>query len=292
MKNLVFGRNGQLGSEFQHILPRLGSVICLDYQDVDLCDLGALQNALHEHKPDLIVNASAYTNVDRAETEEEKAMEINAVAPGLMAEWARDAQAVFIHYSTDYVFDGTKGAPYVEGDMAHPLNVYGKSKLAGEKNIQQAGGAYLIFRTSWVYSKGGMGFLSKALEWARKNETLMIVDDQISNPTWARDLAWATSQLLLQNQASLYDATRERQGIYHLAGNGYTSRYEWTKEILALDPNRTEQRVRAIEPASSDEFPLPAQRPLFTALDCARFEETFKIKMPDWKTSLRNAMAE
>jgi dTDP-4-dehydrorhamnose reductase len=292
MNILLFGKNGQLGSELRKLLPRLGKVTSLDYEDLDLCDAQALQQILHDLKPQLIVNASAYTAVDRAETEHETAMKINAAAPGLMAEWTRAAGAALIHYSTDYVFDGRKGSPYVESDSVNPLNMYGKSKLAGEKNIEQAGDAYLIFRTSWVYSVGGTGFVSKVLEWSRKNRTLKIVNDQISNPTWARDLAEATFSVIAAHRDDLQDVMKERRGVYHLAGGGYASRYEWAGEILANDPKRTEQLVQTLEPASSDEFPLPALRPLFSALDCSKFKETFGFSLPDWRASLKKAMAE
>jgi dTDP-4-dehydrorhamnose reductase len=290
MKIVLFGKNGQLGREFQKTLHQLGRTTCIDRNDLELSDIQALRTVLDELKPGLIINASAYTAVDRAESENEKAMEVNARAPGIMAEWARDARSVFIHYSTDYVFDGTKGSPYIESDPPNPLNVYGKSKLAGEENIIQAGGAYLILRTSWVYSVGGTGFVNKVLEWSRRNEALKIVKDQTANPTWAYDLGGVTYQALFENQASLYDTIREKRGVYHLAGSGFTSRFEWAKQILVCDPNPTEQRVRSIEPASSEEFPTPARRPSFTALNCTKFEETFNKTMPDWKISLQKAM--
>ena len=292
MNILLFGKNGQLGREFQKILPELGNVTSLDYEEVDLRDLNALRKVLDELKPHLIINASAYTAVDRAETEQETAMTINSAAPGAMAEWARRARAVLIHYSTDYVFDGRKGSPYIESDRANPLNVYGRSKLAGEENIQQAGEAYLILRTSWVYSVGGIGFVNKVLEWSRKNLTMRIVSDQISNPTWARDLAQATFSMISTHRDNLQDVMKERRGLYHLVGSGYASRYEWTKVILANDPNRTEQMVKILEPASSDEFPTPALRPLFSALDCSKFTEIFGLSLPDWSESLRVAMTE
>jgi len=292
MNILLFGKNGQLGSEFQRILPKLGNVTCLDYEDVDLCDIHALQKVLDEMKSHLIINASAYTAVDQAETEQEIAMSVNALAPGAMAEWARKSHAIFIHYSTDYVFDGGKGSPYIESDPTGPLNIYGKSKLAGEENIKQAGEAYLILRTSWVYSMGKAGFVSKVLEWARKNETLKIVSDQISNPTWARELAKATSLIFSKNNVDLFESIKEKHGVYHLAGSGYTSRYEWARHILANDPNRAEQVVKTIEPVSSKEFPTPAIRPLFSVLDCSKFKETFKISLPHWEESLRAAMVE
>jgi len=292
MSILLFGKNGQLGSEFQKILPKLGKTTFLDYEDLDLCDLHALEQVMNDLKPNLIINASAYTAVDRAETEQDTAMRVNALAPGVMADWARRSHAVLIHYSTDYVFDGRKGIPYTENDPANPLNVYGRSKQAGEENIRQAGGAYLILRTSWVYSAWGAGFVSKVLEWARNNQTLKIVSDQISNPTWARDLAEGTFSVVSAHRDHLQDVIQERRGIYHLAGGGYASRYEWARQILANDPKRTEQLVQNLEPASTEEFPLPAARPLFSALDCSKFRETFGFSLPDWADSLRTAMTE
>lgn len=292
MKILLFGKNGQLGQEFQKIIPQLGEVTCLDQGDVDLSDIQALQKALSELKPNLIINASAYTAVDRAETEAEKVMRINALAPGAMAEWARKSQAVFIHYSTDYVFDGMKGSPYIESDQTNPLNVYGKSKLAGEAAIAQAGEAYLILRTSWVYSLGASSFVGKVLEWARKNKTLKLVSDQISNPTWARELAEATFSLVSTHRDNLQDVMKERRGLYHLAGSGFTSRYEWAKQILIYDPKRTEQLVQTIEPVSSSEFPTLAVRPLFSALNCEKFTKTFGLRLPNWDEALQKAMSE
>ncbi len=292
MRIVLFGKNGQLGREFQRILPAWGEVIPLGRDQLDLSDPGALEDVLSDRKPRLIINASAYTNVDRAEKEADAAMQINAVAPGTMAEMARKLNSVFVHYSTDYVFDGGKGSPYLETDAVNPLNLYGKSKLAGEENIKQAGEAYLILRTSWVYSLRGESFVNKVLGWARNHAKLKIVSDQIGSPTWARALAEVTRDALIQYNDGLFEKIRERRGIYHLAGRGYTSRYEWAKQILALDPNPTGQLVQTIEPVSSMEFPAPAARPLFSALDCARFEETFGAQMPEWSDALKLAMAE
>ena len=291
MKIVLFGKNGQLGWEFQRILPVLGNVTALDREEVDLCDLNAVQKTLKEEKPNLIINASAYTDVDRAEKEAELATRTNALAPGVMAEMARKLGATLIHYSTDYVFDGAKNSPYTEDDAVNPLNVYGKSKLQGEDNIKQAGDAYLILRTSWVYSLYGNSFVNKVLGWARTNSTLRVVNDQISSPTWARMLAEITGFLIAQNGTDLYERILERRGIYHLAGSGYTSRYEWAKQILVNDPARSEQIVKTIEPARSEEFPTPAVRPLFSALDCTRFETTFSLRLPAWNSTLKLALA-
>jgi dTDP-4-dehydrorhamnose reductase len=291
MNIVLVGKDGQLGWELERSLPILGNVFALGHTELDVCDANALQQTLRELKPDLVINASAYTDVDRAEKEPELAMTVNALAPGIMAEMSRKLGAVFIHYSTDYVFDGRQSTPYTEEDQTNPLNVYGQSKLIGEENIKQAGHAYLILRTSWVYSLRGNSFVNKVLGWARKNSTLRIVDDQVSCPTWARMLAQSTSLLLAQNQGNLYQNIYEQCGIYHLAGNGYTSRYEWAKQILANDPQRAEQSVQAIEPARSTEFPTPAIRPLFSALDCTRFEKTFGLRLPPWDRTLELAMA-
>ena len=291
MNIVLFGKNGQLGWEFQHSLPILGNLVSLDRAELDLCDIQAIERTLVEVRPDLIINASAYTDVDRAETEMETAMKINALAPGIMAEMARKLGAVLIHYSTDYVFDGEKNAPYTESDPTNPLNAYGKSKVAGEENIQQAGEAYLILRTSWVYSLRGTGFVNKVLGWARKNPSLRIVDDQVSNPTWARMLADVTGLLLAQNRVDLYNRMRDTRGIYHVAGSGHTSRYEWAKQILMNDPRQVEQIVQSVQPARSEEFPTPAIRPLFSALDCTRFEATFGLRPPPWDKTLKLAMA-
>ena len=292
MKIVLFGKDGQLGWEFQRILPVLGEVTALGRKEADVSDLNTIEKILGELKPDLIINASAYTEVDKAETQVDLAMTINASAPGLMAEMARRLNSVFIHYSTDYVFDGNNTIPYKETDPTNPLSVYGQSKLAGEQNIQQAGDAYLILRTSWVYSLRGNSFVNKVLGWARKNETLKIVSDQKSSPTWARMLAEITSLAIAPTKAGLFDSIRERRGIYHLAGSGYTSRYEWAKQILANDQHREEQLTHTLEPGLTSEFPTPASRPLFSALDCTLFRENFGLQMPEWNTMLRLAMAD
>jgi dTDP-4-dehydrorhamnose reductase len=270
MQIVLFGKNGQVGWELQRILPFLGRVIALDYDDLDLADLKALQTRLDELKPDLIVNASAYTAVDRAESERDLAMKVNGQAPGIMAEAARKSGAMLVHYSTDYVFDGTKGSPYVETDAPNPLNVYGESKLAGEEAIQQAADAYLILRTSWVYStRLQSGFVQKVLAWARQNETLRIVEDQIGCPTWARMMAETTGLLVAKGSNQLDEYFMQYRGIYHVAGKGSASRFKWAEAILDCDPRRDEQLVKHLEPALSSEFPTPAVRPTYSVLNCS-----------------------
>jgi len=290
MRIVLFGKNGQLGWEFQRILPILGEVIALGRSEVDVSDPHEIQKSLDELKPDLIINTSAYTDVDQAEKASELAMKINAIAPGVMAEAAHKTNAVFIHYSTDYVFDGTSDIPYTELDRTNPLNIYGQSKLMGEENIKQVGDSYLILRTSWVYSLRGNSFVKKVLDWARRNETLKVVSDQVGSPTWARMLAGITSLMIAQNNSNLLETIREKRGVYHMAGSGYTSRYEWAKQILAKDPNLGEQVVQSFEPALSKDFPTPATRPLFSALNCTHFEETFGLQLPAWDSALELAM--
>lgn len=290
MRIILLGKNGQVGWELQRTLAGLGDVIPLGRADLDLVTPESIQATLTALQPDLIINAAAYTDVDLAETQVELANNVNAIAPGIMAETARKIGAVFIHYSTDYVFDGRSNIPCAEGDATNPLNVYGRSKLDGEKNIGQSGDAYLILRTSWVYSMRGNTFVNKVLKWSRTNKILRIVYDQISNPTWARMLAEVTTALLTQNKEHLFEVIREQSGIYHVAGTGYVSRYEWARAILADDPNRTEQLVQAIEPVSSAEFPTPATRPLFSALDCSKFSKVFEQQLPAWRTVLETAM--
>lgn len=303
---LLLGKIGQLGWELQRTLAPLGTVLALDYPEIDLKNPLTLEAFAREFSPGVIVNATAYTAVDRAESEIESAMAINGHAPGVLAEIARKQNSVLIHYSTDYVFDGAKSSPYVETDATNPLGAYGRTKLAGEKAIQQIGGAYLIFRTSWVYSLRRDSFVTKILGWARQNPTLCVVTDQVSNPTWARMLAEITAQILAiadtknnKDKASAdrakpphvtFDWIHERQGVYHLAGSGFTNRYAWAQAILRLDPHPEEQITREILPARTSDFPAPAQRPLFSALNCERFTQTFGLSLPDWQEALRLAM--
>lgn len=288
---LLIGKNGQLGWELQRTLATLGEVTAVDYPDIDLAKPESLSDLIRNVSPQILVNAAAYTSVDKAESESDIAWLVNAEAPGVMAEEARRLNAAFIHFSTDYVFDGKKGSPYVETDHPNPLNVYGKSKLGGEQAVEAVGGSYLIFRTSWVFSLRQGGFVTKVLQWARQHETLRIVDDQIGSPTWARMLAEATAQVIAQGRAEPVDYIREKAGLYHLAGSGAASRYEWAKAILELDPHREEQRVKELLPAKSSEFPSAAARPAQSGLNVSRFEMAFAMNVPGWMECLRLMLA-
>lgn len=291
-KILQIGTKGQLGWELLRTCAPLGEVVALDYPDVDLSDSIGLRALVRNVKPDIIINAAAYTNVDKAESEPELARAINAIGPGVLAEEAKKIHAVLVHYSTDYVFDGTKGSPYVETDQPNPLNVYGLTKLEGEQAITASGCVNLILRTSWVYSMRQGGFVTKVLQWAREQEVLRVVDDQISSPTSARMLAEITALVLAQGRDDVFGYLREKGGLYHCAGSGSCSRYEWAKAILALDPRKEEQVVKQLERASSSEFPVPAVRPMISVLNNAKLEETFGLRLPHWELGLTLSMGE
>jgi dTDP-4-dehydrorhamnose reductase len=287
---LLIGKNGQLGWELQRTLATLGDLTAIDYPEIDLEQVETIRDLFHRYDPQVVINAAAYTKVDLAEAESDKAWKINALAPGMLAEEACRYKAALVHYSTDYVFDGGKTDPYIETDIPNPLNHYGRSKLEGERLVQAGGGAFLILRTSWVYSLRKGGFVNKVLEWARQQEKLRIVDDQVASPTWARALAQATAQLLAQGIHDLPGYLAGKAGLYHLAGNGFTSRYEWANRILELDPRREEQTISTLLPAATADFPTDAQRPLFSALNCDLFTKTFGFQLPAWEEALGLAM--
>ena len=291
LKILLLGKYGQLGWELERSLQPLGSVLAYDYPQIDLLDDKSYLELIPDMSPDIVINATAYTDVDGAESDQENADQINSNAPAVLADQAKKQGAVFIHYSTDYVFDGTKGSAYRESDTPRPLSVYGRTKLAGERAIQDVGGNFYIFRTSWLYSLRRPSFVSKVLDWSRKNKTLRIVSDQISSPTWSRMLAEVTTQWLTGLIAAERIKNHETSGVYHLSASGAVSRYEWAKAILALDPDAEDQIAREVLPAASGEFDTPAARPLYSALDCSRFQERFDLSLPDWYSSLQLAMS-
>jgi len=290
MHILLIGNTGQLGWELERALAPLGEITALDYPSINLAQPESLRPLVKSLRPQMIVNATAYTAVDRAESEASLAMAINRDAPAILAAEARTLGAAFIHYSTDYVFDGKKGSPYIEIDTPNPLNMYGQSKLEGEQAVAQVGGAYLILRTSWVYSLRRSSFVTKVLEWSRQQPTLRVVEDQVGNPTWARMLAEVSAQILAAGGKNCTDWIGERCGLYHLAGGGYASRLQWAQAILRYDSHPEEQVTREVLPAHTADFPTPAVRPLFSALDCARFTAAFGLALPAWEDALRLAM--
>ena len=293
MRILLLGNTGQLGWELERTLAPLGSITALDYPQVDLGEPESLRKLVRLSQPQVIVNATAYTAVDKAEAERDLAFKVNAFGPGILAEEARSLGAILLHYSTDYVFDGVKTTPYRETDAPAPLNVYGQSKLAGEQAVRQAGGAGLVLRTSWVYSLRRDNFVTKVLAWSRQQCSLRLVSDQVSSPTWCRMLAEISAQALAlaMVQPDPYGWVEERSGIYHVANGGFASRLGWGRALMRLDPRRSEQVVEEILPASSADFPAPARRPSFSALSCDHFRDVFGLELPGWEGALQLALS-
>jgi dTDP-4-dehydrorhamnose reductase len=289
MRVLLIGANGQLGYELCDTL-RGQNVTALGRKDLDLGDPSAVSAAVTAAEPQVIVNAAAYTDVDGAEADPEGAYRINRDAVGHLGTAARTARAALIHYSTDFVFDGAKGAPYTEEDPTNPLSVYGASKLAGEKALLELGAPALILRTSWVYSLRRKSFVSAILKGARERSELKVVDDQVGNPTFCRDLARATARLLDRLAPDPHAAVEAFAGIFHLAGSGSVNRFELARKVLELDPRRHEHKVDAVLPVPSTAFPSPARRPLFAPLDCSKIERRLGIRLPPWEESLAEAL--
>jgi dTDP-4-dehydrorhamnose reductase len=288
---LLLGKNGQVGWELQRALLPLGAVIALDRRQLDLSDPDRVRAVLRETEPDLIVNAAAYTAVDRAEEEPELAMAVNGVAPGILAEEAERQHAALIHYSTAHVFDGEGTVPYTEKHEPNPPNAYGKTKLAGERAIQNTGVPHLILRTGWVYGMRGKNFLLTILRLARERKELKVVDDQIGTPTWCRAIAEATAQILAQSKGDFADLLGEHGGLYHLTAGGETSWYGFARAIVELDPNRAEQILEGLKPIPTSEYPTPARRPAYLTLENEELNRRFGLKLPDWRTQLELALS-
>ncbi len=287
---LLTGKNGQIGWELQRTLATLGEVVAVDRHAMDLANPDAIRRTVREIKPALIVNAAAYTAVDKAESESDLAMAINGTAPGILAEDAKGLGAKVVHYSTDYVFDGARGAPYTEEDAPNPLNVYGKTKLSGEQAIQAVGTPHLIFRTSWMYGVRRKNFLLTVLRLAREKEELRIVDDQIGAPTWCRAIAEATAQILAQLGQT--EGFRDRSGTYHLTAAGQTSWHGFAEAIVQasrehLGGEQSALLATDILPIRTSEFPLPAKRPAYSLLSNVQIERTFGVAMSHWSEMLR-----
>jgi len=278
---LLTGSNGQLGWELERVLSPLGQVFAFDRGTLDIGDLAAVAARVRESRPQVVVNAAAFTAVDRAETEPELAQRINGVAPGVIAEEAKRVGALLVHYSTDYVFDGAKRGPYVETDAPNPLNAYGKGKLAGERAIAQAAGEHLVLRTSWLYGTRGQNFLRTILRLALTRDRLRVVDDQVGAPTWCRLVAEATGQILAQRIAR----GGGESGVFHLACAGSTTWHGFAQAILEQFADEIE-RAPVLEPISTPAYPLPAVRPANSLLDCGKLERSSGIALPDWRHAL------
>ncbi|HEN8713276.1 dTDP-4-dehydrorhamnose reductase [Pseudomonas sp. GD03746] len=281
MRVLVCGHNGQVAQALKTQLAGLGEVHLLGRDQLDLAQPEALREPLRQLAPELIINAAAYTAVDQAESEPDTAFAINAQAPGVLAEEALRLGAPLIHYSTDYVFDGEKAAPYTEQDVPNPLGVYGRSKLAGEQAIAAVGGAHLILRTSWVYSLHGRNFLLTMQRLLQEKPQLRVVNDQIGAPTWASTIAISTRALIERWQAGRAGAW----GTYHLTAQGQTS---WFGFAQAIGEQLKARGLPCAEllPIPSSEYPTPARRPANSRLDCSRLAREWDVTLPHWQQAL------
>lgn len=286
---LLTGPNGQIGWELRRSLAPLGPVAAVGRDRLDLASPDSIRAAIRNIGPGLIVNAAAYTAVDRAEEEPALAQAVNGEAPGILAEEAKRAGATLIHYSTDYVFDGTASRPYRETDATNPVSAYGRSKLAGEQAIAAAGGTHLILRTAWVYSLRGGNFLLTMRRLAGEREELRVVDDQHGSPTWARAIAEATALIVARCRAA--DGPGELTecgGLYHLTAAGKTTWHGFADAIVAqMRAAGNPVACRCVLPIPTAEYPTPARRPAYSVLDCGKLESTFDIRLPAWEDQLR-----
>ena len=282
MRILLLGRNGQVGWELERALAPLGEVKAFDRAGLDLADAPRLAAAVRALQPEVIVNAAAYTAVDKAESERDAAFAVNAAGPRVLAEEAKRIGALLVHYSTDYVFDGAKGSPYVEDDTPNPINVYGASKLAGEEAIRKAGCRHLVLRTSWVYGPRGRNFMLTMLRLARERPELRVVDDQVGAPTSSGVIARATPAILERAMRS-----PGLGGLYHLAAGGETSWCGFARAIFA------QARIATpVVPIRTEDYPTPARRPKNSRLDCSRLRDTFGVTLAPWGEGLAEALAD
>lgn len=296
MRILLIGKDGQLGWELRRTLAPLSEIVALGHRELDLADSSAIRAAVRLAQPHLIVNAAAYTAVDQAEEERNLAFEINAIAPQVLAEEAKRLGAGLVHYSTDYVFDGSATLPYTEDHVGAPLGIYGASKLAGDTAVMQSGSASFIFRTSWVYSSRGRNFFLTVLRLARGEGRLSIVQDQIGAPTWSRMIAQATSQVVTQCFSPLHGRDRERhglglmmekRGIYNMSAAGSTSWFGFARIICARRAPQAE-----VVPISSSEYKTPARRPPYSVLSGSKLKSVFGVVLPRWEESLTQMLEE
>jgi dTDP-4-dehydrorhamnose reductase len=303
---LLTGKNGQVGRELATSLPTVGNVIAVDRDELDLSKPGDIRNLIRKINPQLIVNAAAYTAVDKAESEETLAGAINAEAPGIMAEEAKKIDAALVHYSTDYIFAGLKTTPYNENDAANPQSIYGRTKLQGEKAIQQAGVDHLIFRTAWVYAREGKNFLRTILRLATQHEELRIVSDQIGAPTCSLEIANATTNILAQLFAheKRKHPLSKVNGTYHMTAAGETTWAGFAEAILdharthppsapwyASATNNLPLIAKRVVHITTAEYPTAARRPAYSVLSNRSLADTFQTHLPDWRTQLRSIFA-
>jgi dTDP-4-dehydrorhamnose reductase len=276
---LLLGAGGQLGRELAAVLHACGPTIALDRAGLDLTDPDAIAHAVRDVRPQFIVNAAAYTEVDRAEDERDRAFAVNADAPGMLAEEARRAGAVLVHYSTDYVFDGERATPYDEDAQPNPRNIYGESKLAGERAIARSRASALVLRTSWVYSRTGRNFLTTMERLARERDELRVVADQTGVPNWTRALARITAALIARGRDDLV----RHAGLYHVSAQGETTWHAFARAIL-------DGRAVRVTPITTADYPTRARRPAYAVLDASRIERVFGLSLPHWTELLRECL--
>ena len=286
MKILLAGGSGQLAQELQPILLSWGEVIAVDRTRVDLSQPESIRQAMAQIQPNLVVNAGAYTAVDKAENEPELASAVNGIAPGIFAEECEKLGASLIHFSTDYVFDGSRGSAYLETDITNPLGTYGKSKLAGEEAIRQAGNRHIIIRTAWVYGNGGKGnFVKTMLRLGKEREEIRVVADQIGSPTWTGDLAAATSQIIPQIKPEIF-------GTYQYTNSGVCSWYDFAIAIFEEAAKLGfPLKVQRVIPITTAEYPTPAKRPAFSVLSTVKISALLGTYPPHWRQGLRQMLA-
>jgi dTDP-4-dehydrorhamnose reductase len=304
---LLTGKNGQVGRELTAMLSRFGEVSALDRNDLDLTKPDQIRGVIRTVRPRLIVNAAAYTAVDRAEAEEAIARAVNAEAPALLAEEGKKCGAAFVHFSTDYVFDGTNRTPYTEEDAPNPKNAYGRTKLAGEMAIRETGAPHLIFRTAWVYAREGRNFLMTILRLAIDREELRIVKDQIGAPTWSHEIAVGTTNVLTKLLAGnrFEESFAQVSGTYHMTAGGEISWFQFTQAILEEARNNPTNAkwfhdatfgkpivAKQVVPIATADYPTPAPRPAYSVLSNERLARTFGVRLPDWREQLHSIFSE
>lgn len=280
---LLFGKIGQVGWELRRTLGPLCDLICVEYPDVDFTKPDTVRQAIASTRPQIIINAAAYTAVDKAETETALATAINATAPAIMAEEAKKLGALLIHYSTDYVYDGAKTSPYLETDPTGPLGAYGRTKLEGDQAIAAVDCNHLIFRLCWVYGARGANFMLTMQRFAREREKLRVVADQFGSPSWSRMIAETTALALARIQSP--DHAAAIKGVYHLCSSGHTSWHGFATAIIEAMPE-AERKCCEIEAIPSSAYPTPTRRPAYSVMSCAKLEKTFGLRLPDWKQCL------
>lgn len=273
MKYLIIGNKGQLGSQFQEMLESSGSAVFgFDLDSLDVTHFDEVKKYIKDNQPNIVINCSAYNFVDKAESEPELAYKVNAESVGNLADICNHLGALFVHFSTDYVFDGKSKMPYKEDDITNPLNIYGKSKLAGENYIKEISENYLIFRVSWLYGRGKQNFIAKFLDWAKNSRLLQIAENEVSVPTYTGTVAWIVQKAIKS----------ELRGLYHIVNDGSCSRFELAQFIAEIMNVKAE-----LEPVDKDIFNLPAKRPNFSVLDNTKIKNELGIAIPDWKMDLR-----